>query len=128
MSLPTSELAFETLCALDPSAALAALQSPDAPGYLLTYWAETASDILHPSVVVPALIGLLKHPEAIVREGALLGLQRHDDPRILAAAEALLADPSQAVRETATGLLEWSRERHVRERLDENLDAFCDTK
>jgi HEAT repeat protein len=51
---------------------------------------------------IEPLLSLVGHADADVREGAAVGLMRHDDPRVLAAEILLSADPAGEVRNWAT--------------------------
>ena len=62
-----------------------------------------------------ACLGLLNHPSALVREGALLGLSEHlDHPGVRPALEqASHTDPSPGVRGLAQDLLAEDADRRV---------------
>lgn len=101
------ERTFETLAEGEPRRLVEYLQDPDLDPTLLTFAAEIAGGIADSDLVVPALIGLLAHPKAYVREGAVYGLGRHrEDPRAAAALRLVSAnDPARDVRESADDML-----------------------
>ena len=69
----------------------------------LTYAAEILGrDVNDSTLVVPALLPLLKHPSPAVREGAVLGLSYHlTDGVRLALSRVVQEDPSPGVRTVA---------------------------
>jgi len=84
----------------------------------LTFAAECLGDV-EPTVAVPLLHGLLSHPEAVVREGAIYGAAEHlgepwlarrledmaakdESPGVRAAASETLADSELVARLDAT--------------------------
>lgn len=112
------EAAFLTLRAVYPGALLTWVRSGFIPPRDLTYAAEILGTYRAPGVE-PILVELLEHEEAVVREGALLGLWRltsGDVGRLdagrmgteaLAAVVALaIADPSKGVRRLARVVLD----------------------
>lgn len=83
------------------------------PPGILTFEAEEWGRTYPISQALPTLYTLLKHPTAIVREGAVLGLghlaERTMDPEIWRAIEGVSnIDPSLGVRSTAVDLLNGS--------------------
>lgn len=73
----------------------------------LTFAAEIAGSISDTTVVVPALLELLKHPSALVREGAIYGLSQHlSDEVRRRLARVAQTDPSPAVRSAAHDAIE----------------------
>ena len=99
MPTPSCEADCERLAVSDPAALVAAF--PAMRPTLLTFAAEYLGRA-PADVAVPALLPLLDHPKAYVREGALYGLMQCDDPRAVAAIlRAAEHDPSEAVRTIA---------------------------
>jgi HEAT repeat protein len=71
------------------------------PGFL-TYAAEIAGRNIPTVEVVPVLLPLLQDPSPLVREGAVLGLEEHRTPEVLAAlSEVARLDASPGVRAAA---------------------------
>lgn len=101
-----SEALFERLASDDPPRLLALLASDLEPA-MLTFAAEIAGRELSSEDVVPPLMALLRHPSAVVREGAIYGLAHH--PRDDVDRELLRLgadDPSTGVRTAANDVLE----------------------
>lgn len=97
---------FERLAEDDPHRLVKMLLSGEIPDYLLTYAAEEAGNQLESELVVPALLQLLSHPQALVREGAILGLGEHESDEITTRLlEIASMDSSPGVRERAKGAL-----------------------
>lgn len=93
--------------ALDPEALLVLLRDANANPVDLTLGAELARRLAESTGVVSVLLALTKHREAVVREGAVLGLGhfrgRND---VLGRLDALAdEDPSPAVRATAESVV-----------------------
>lgn len=92
---------FAHLVESDPGRLLGYLRDPELDPTLLTFAAEIAGRI-EGAETVQALLPLLNHPKAYVREGAVYGLALHpDDPHARAALRAALDDPSPGVRAAA---------------------------
>lgn len=73
----------------------------------LTFAAEIASRLDDSVGVRAALMPLLNHESAVVREGAILGLASHVDDAVRTKLRGLVAsDPSAAVRSMAADVLE----------------------
>jgi HEAT repeat protein len=75
---------------------------------LLTFAAEAAGRISSTSAVIASLLPLLTHPDPVVREGAIYGLQPHLEGSIEARAalrELAVADLSPGVRDAARDAL-----------------------
>jgi hypothetical protein len=71
------------------------------------------------AVVRRALLPLLAHPEAVVREGAVYGLTRHQDAAVQTALETMAAtDPYEVLRTAALDALE-ERETGASSEIDE---------
>jgi vesicle coat complex subunit len=88
------------------------LSSPNADIRMLTYGAEIlGGEVNDEEVVLPVLKLLLKHMNAIVREGALLGvssffINKKPPADILEKLKAMsIGDPSPTIKDTAKGLL-----------------------
>lgn len=106
-----TESHLEALAQSDPDALVALIDSGQLDAVDLT-WAGEYLGLYAPSEkAVPALLRLLDHPRALVREGALYGLnahhghagvmdavRRHTDPAL---------EPSEAVREAAGDVVEY---------------------
>lgn len=98
------ENTFERWAKEDPARLVLALTDGKTPNYLLTYAAEIAGNALPSGVVVPALVALLSHESAVVREGAIYGLGDHESAEVLALlADIAEGDPSPGVRCAALG-------------------------
>jgi HEAT repeat protein len=100
-----SQAVFECLAKEAPERLIAMLSVEPDP-VLLTYAAEVAGQHLPSEVVVPALLALLKHESALVREGAVYGLAQHEGDSIDDELRTLVADPSPGVRTAAKDILE----------------------
>ena len=97
---------FARLASSDPDRLLRFLDpASDLADHLLTYAAEIAGTELPAARVVPALLRLLSHPSAVVREGAIYGLDHHlGEPDVPRAVIGLAdTDPSAGVRAAASG-------------------------
>ena len=93
------EAMFEYLAEHHPSQLLALLRSPRLSPADLTFAAEIAGRIPSSAAVREALLPLLDHPKAVVREGAVYGLGKHlDDPVRQRLARLAEDDQSAAVR------------------------------
>lgn len=101
------EALFERLVHDDPSALLQMVREQTLTPSDLTFAAEAAGRITSLDVT-PALLTLLRHPSAIVREGVVYGLARHvDKPHVRSALkEVFIQDPSPAVRSAVADALE----------------------
>ena len=99
---------FEYLARHDPPRLLRWISSGTLPDAALTFAAEAAGLIANSLAVVSALLPLLQHASAPVREGAIYGLQRHlAEPRAREAIKKTLeVDLSTGVREAAQEALE----------------------
>lgn len=80
----------------------------DMPITDLTFAAEIAGCRINESASVrPVLLDLLRHPDAIVREGAIYGIAHHlDDEVRMTLAMMSEYDPSGCIRECAREALE----------------------
>lgn len=70
---------FDNLARSQPKLLIALIESGCMDYYDLTYAAESAGRVEDPSIVVPTLLNLLDHSNAVVREGAIYGLSMHLD-------------------------------------------------
>ncbi len=101
-----SEALFARLATDDPARLVVMLTSGELSPGLLTYAAEIAGQQLPSAMVVPALLTLLRHEKAVVREGAIYGLSGHEDLRIESEIHRIaMTDGSPAVRSVAVGAL-----------------------
>lgn len=97
---------FEFLAVEYPSQLVRLLLSKKMPISDLTFAAEIAGRINDSSKVRPVLLGLLAHPDPVVREGAIYGLARHVDAVVVSEIRRLVAsDLSPAVRSAASDFL-----------------------
>lgn len=81
------------------------LSSDELPPHLLTFAAEFAASV-RSEKVHDALIKLLAHERAVVREGAVYGLNGHRSPEIMQALrDALEREQSPGVREAMSEAL-----------------------
>jgi hypothetical protein len=99
---------FERLAVEDPERLVGLLAPGKLPPHLLTYAAEIAGKLAAEKVVPPLLV-LLENESAVVREGALCGLQTHmDNNKVWSkVVDMWKKDPSEGVRSAARGVLEW---------------------
>lgn len=105
LDLP-SEALFERLASEDPPRLIEMLATASLPPPLLTFAAEIAGRRLQADTCVPALLRLLHHEAAVVREGVIYGLMGHPGEEITAEFTRLAeADVSAGVRAAATGAL-----------------------
>jgi len=101
------EDAFEYLADGFPEGLLALIRSGRLEAADLTFAAEIAGRLPDHSAIRSALVPLLSHREAVVREGAIYGLTRHIDAAVRTTLERLAGgDPSRAVRTAAADALD----------------------
>jgi hypothetical protein len=101
------ESAFEYLSVKYPNSLLALIRSNQLAPSDLTFAAEIAGGIAEHESVRAALVPLLAHAEAVVREGAIYGLTRHLNAFTRVLLERLaLEDRSAAVRTAARDALD----------------------
>ncbi len=98
---------LEELAVEDPIHLARMIRTGLVPENLLTFAAEHLGSTGDSDLVRSALLPLVGHPSPIVREGVLLGLQRHRNEKI----DQILVfcasqDPSPGVRLTAVEALE----------------------
>lgn len=102
-----NEAYFVHLARHDPARLADLLQVGVLPPEDLTFAAEMAGNIQDSELIRPALLRLLEHSSAVVREGAILGLDRHLDDRTRERLRELaMTDPSPGVRVTARDALD----------------------
>jgi HEAT repeat protein len=94
-------------CAGRAPAADADLAGASTPG-AISLAAEALGRVRDGTVSIPPLLALLRHPEAVVQEGAIYGLSQHPTPEVRAALNAHRRDPSthQVIREILDDVLE----------------------
>lgn len=103
-----SERYFNYLATNDPFRLASIINSGSLKNSQLTFAAEALGHATDRMVVITTLTALLRHPSAIVREGAIYGLQSHlssevhEQLRILAD-----SDPSAGVRAAAIETLDF---------------------
>jgi len=96
---------LEYLALEHPNQLLRLMLSPGIPISDLTFAAEIAGRISDSKEVMPILLGLLQHPDPVVREGAIYGLAHHVDAAVIAELQRLVTtDLSPAVRTAAYDL------------------------
>jgi HEAT repeat protein len=101
------EGAFEYLAASHPSNLFDVISSGLLDPADLTFAAEIAGRVPDSKAVRRALLPLLSHREAVVREGAIYGLHQHTDDVVRESLERIAAgDASSAVRRAAVDALE----------------------
>ena len=102
---PSEEL-FLRLASEDPARLMAFVVSTTLRPGLVARAAELAGEALPAEVVAPALLGLLQHGTAVVREGALYGLRSHLGGDVLGpVAELAERDPNPGIRAVAASLV-----------------------
>lgn len=69
-----SQNQLKTLAQNNPKELARILSSPNADIHTLTFGAELLGEVTDERVVLPTLKQLLKHVNAVVREGAMMGL------------------------------------------------------
>lgn len=70
-----SENQLKALAQSNPKELVRIITSPNADIHMLTFGAELlGSEVLDETIVLPALRRLLKHVNAVVREGAMIGV------------------------------------------------------
>lgn len=106
-----SQNQLKTLAQNNPKELARILSSPNADIHTLTFGAELLGDVADERVVLPTLKQLLKHVNAVVREGAMMGLsafylERKPPQDVLEKLRAMAkADPSPSNKEFADTLL-----------------------
>jgi len=106
-----SQNQLKTMSQSSPKELARILTSPNADVHTLTYGAELLGEIPDERIVLPALRILLKHVNAVVREGAMMGLssfymQRKPPQDIMERLRAITKnDPSPSNKEFAGTIL-----------------------
>lgn len=107
-----SETQLKTLAQSNPKELVRILTSPNADTHMLTFGAELlGAEVADEEVVLPALRRLLKHVNAVVREGAMAGvasfyLEKKPPQDIVDKIRVMsTTDPSPTIKEYATALL-----------------------
>lgn len=99
--------AFEYLASMYPASLLELITNGRLDPADLTFAAEIAGRLRDGDDVRRALVPLLSHPKAVVREGAVYGLARHVDAGVREILERLAAeDTSAGVRTAAADALD----------------------
>jgi hypothetical protein len=108
-----SEIQIKDLAQNNPKELIRILTSPNVDTHMLTFGAELlGAEVSDETLVLPALRRLLKHINAVVREGAMAGvssfyLDRKPPQDVLDKLKIMTkADPSPTIREYAQNLLE----------------------
>ena len=109
-----SENELEALAITNPKELSKILSSPNGDVNTLTFGAELlGGEVKDESLVLPPLRMLLKHINAVVREGAMIGVSAFYSDKSLPPSDILdklkmisNSDPSPVLREYAKGLLD----------------------
>lgn len=108
-----SEAQLTQLAQSNPKELARILTSPNASTQTLTFGAEIlGGEVKDEEIVLPVLRKLLKHVNAIVREGAAIGissfyLEKKPPQDILDRLKVMASnDPSPAIRDTAKSMIE----------------------
>jgi hypothetical protein len=106
-----SQNQLKTLSQSNPKELARILSSPNADIHTLTFGAELLGEVEDERIVLPTLRQLLKHVNAVVREGAMMGLsafylERKPPQDVLDKLRAMTkSDPSPSNKEFADTLL-----------------------
>jgi hypothetical protein len=107
-----SEIQLKAMVQNNPKELVRLLTSPNADTYLLTFGAELlGGEVTDENMVLPTLRQLLKHINAVVREGAMIGLssfymEKKPPQDILDKLQSMSTiDPSPTIREYADSIL-----------------------
>lgn len=107
-----SQNQLKTLAQNNPKELARILSSPNVDVHTLTFGAELLGDIADERIVLPTLRQLLKHINAIVREGAVMGvssfyMEKKPPQDIIERLRAIAnSDPSPSLRGDAKAVLE----------------------
>ncbi len=102
-----SEAMFDYLALHFPMELLSLVSSEVLAPPTLTFAAEIAGKVSDSQAVRAALVPLLDHESALVREGAIYGLRDHIDATVAKKVRALAKhDPSPGVRQAASDTLD----------------------
>jgi hypothetical protein len=106
-SVDICEAMFEYLAHEFPEELLDLVRSSVLPPPALTFAAEIAGKTLDGRAVRAALVPLLHHENALVREGAIYGLRAHTDDKVVEKLRRLASDDvSPGVRQAANDTLD----------------------
>lgn len=106
-----SQNQLKALAQSNPKELARILTSPTGDTHTLTFGAEVLGDVEDERIVLPTLRQLLKHVNAVVREGAMMGLssfylERRPPQDVLDKLKAMASnDPSPSNKEFADTLL-----------------------
>jgi len=106
-----SQNQLKSLAQDNPKELARILTSPNADIHTLTFGAELLGDVKDERIVLPTLRQLLKHVNAIVREGAMMGIssfymERKPPQDIMERLRAMAkSDPSPSNKEFADSVL-----------------------
>lgn len=107
-----SEIQLESLAQSNPKELVRIITSPNADIHMLTFGAELlGSEVSDETIVLPALRRLLKHVNAVVREGAMAGvssfyMDKKPPQDILDRVHVMsTTDPSPTIKEYAQTLI-----------------------
>jgi hypothetical protein len=107
-----SENQLSTLAKNNPKELIRIITSPNSDVHALTFGAELLGEVSDEGLVLPALRRLLKHVNAVVREGAMNGLstfyvEKKPPQDVLDRLQKMAVDdPSPDCKNLATSLLE----------------------
>src|SRR5271155_5423544 len=108
-----SRFQLTALAKTNPKELIRIITSPNSDTHALTFGAEIlGEEVKDESLVLPALRRLLKHVNAVVREGAMIGvssfyMDRQPPQDVLDRLKIIsVEDPSPSCKECATALLE----------------------
>lgn len=107
-----SEIQIKALAQSNPKELVRILTSPNSDVHMLTFGAELlGAEVTDESIVLPALRRLLKHVNAVVREGAMIGISsfymdRKPPQDVLDRIQIMAnTDPSPTIKEYAQTLI-----------------------
>jgi hypothetical protein len=107
-----SENQLTALAKNNPKELIRIITSPNSDVHALTFGAEILGEVADEDLVLPALRRLLKHINAVVREGAMIGLstfylEKKPPQDVLDRLKKMAADdPSPACKDLAASLFE----------------------
>ena len=102
---------LKALAQTDPKELARILTSSNVDTHTLTFGAELLGETTDERIVLPALRQLLKHVNAVVREGALMGfssfyLEKKPPADVIEKLRTMAkTDPSPSIKEFATSIL-----------------------
>ena len=107
-----SEIQLKALAQTNPTELVRILTSPNADTHMLTFGAEIlGGEVADENIVLPALRRLLKHVNAVVREGAMIGvssfyMEKKPPQDVLDRIRTMsTTDPSPTIKEYALTIL-----------------------